>query len=156
MESALSRLRRLQHELNDLFRRTFGPDPFGVDFDTERWERWMPPADLYRQGDEWIARIDLPEVNPEEVTLSIIDNHLVIQGERKPPGEYKIDEALLQECSYGPFERVITLPSPPPEDRLRTHYHQGVLYVTLPAPEAGGKRIDIQSDEPSDRRSRAA
>ncbi len=157
----LRRILSMQHELNDLFRKTFGPDPFGIDFDPERWERWMPPADFYARDGEWVIRVELPEVNPSEVSLSMVNNRLLIEGERKPPEGFSEENSLFQECPYGPFERVITLPAAVPEDQIQARHHQGVLYITLPAINEKGKSIEIESEEneseePSEEESKAA
>lgn len=108
----------------------------------------MPPADLYERDGQWVIRIELPEVDPKDVSLSMVDQHLVVQGDRKPPEGFKEESLIFQECSYGPFERVITLPAPVPDDQIRASYHQGVLYITLPAMKEKGKTIQIQSEEP--------
>jgi HSP20 family protein len=144
----LQRVFSMQHELNDLLRKTFGPDPFGVDFDPERWEKWMPLADLYRRGGQWVVRVELPEVEPNGVSLSTVGNRLLIQGERKQPERLKGEEFIFQECLYGPFERVITFPGAIPEDQIQASFEEGVLYITLPAMETQGKKIEIQSGEP--------
>ena len=151
----LRRIFSMQHELNDIFRRTFGPDPFAVDFDPERWERWMPSADLYERDGQWTVRAELPEVEPEDVSLSMVGHHLVIRGERKPPEGFNPENAIFQECPYGFFERIITLPAPVPEDRIQARYRQGVLYVTLPAMETKKKRIEIRSEEPPEEEEKA-
>src|SRR5579884_1718117 len=80
----LPRIFSMQHELNDLLKRTFGPDPFAVDFDPERWERWMPSADLYERGGQWVARIELPGVAMDEISLSVVGDSLQEKRERKP------------------------------------------------------------------------
>lgn len=155
----LPRILSMQRELNDLLRKTFGPDPFAVDFDPERWERWMPPADLYVRNGGWIARVDLPEVDLDEISLSIVDNHLLIEGERKPPQDLTPEQSILRECPYGPFERVIHLPSPVPEDKIQVRYERGVLYITLPAAEVvelEGRKIEVESDEPPEEEEEAA
>lgn len=141
------RIVSMQRELNDLFRKTFGPDPFGIDFDPERWERWMPPADFYARDGQWVVRVELPEVSPSDVTLSMVNNRLVIEGERKPPDGFSEENSIFHECPYGPFERVITLPAAVPEDQIQARHQQGVLYITLPAIEEMGKSIKIESEE---------
>jgi len=143
----IQRILSMQRELNDLFKKTFGRDPFGVDFDPERWERWMPPADFYARDGQWIIRVELPEVSPSDVSLSIIGNRLLIEGERKPPDGFQEENSIFHECPYGPFERVVTLPGAVPEDQIEASYRQGVLYITLPAIEEMGKNIEIESEE---------
>lgn len=143
----LQRIVSMQRELNDLFRKTFGPDPFGVDFDPERWERWMPSADFYARDGQWVVRVELPEVNPNDVRLSMVNNRLLIEGERKPPEGFSEENSIFHECPYGSFERVITLPAAVSEDQIQARHHQGVLYITLPAVEEMGTSIEIESEE---------
>ncbi|GEM_PF-537976 len=152
----LPRIFSMQHELNDLLKQTFGPDPFAVDFDPERWERWMPSADLYERDGQWIARIELPGMAMDEISLSVVGNRVLVQGERKPPEGFDPENLIFQECPYGPFERVITFPAPIPENQVRAYYQQGVLYITLPALAEKGKRIEIQSEAPPEEESKAA
>lgn len=156
MHRAFSRLRSLEHALNDLFIKTYGPSPFGVGFDPEEWERWMPSADVYRRGGRWVIRVELPEVSSDQLSISVRDHHLLIEGERKPPEGFEAEEALFQECSYGPFERVITLPDSIPEDQVQARFHQGMLYITLPAAPPRERRIDVESEPPPTEASKAA
>jgi HSP20 family protein len=151
----LQRIFSMQHELNDLLRSTFGPDPFAVDFDPERWERWMPPADLYKRDNDWIVRTELPGIDPADLSLSVVGNHLVIEGERKPPEGFKPEESIFQECPFGPFERVVTLPAAIAEDAIQARYDRGVLYITFPAVEMKGRKIEIESEEPPGQRKAA-
>jgi HSP20 family protein len=146
----------MQPELNDLLRETFGPNPFGVGFDPERWERWMPLANLSIRGDQWVVRVELPEVAPNAVSLSVVGNQLLIQGERRQPEKFKAEEFIFQECPYGPFERVITLPDAIPENQVHAIFEQGVLYITLPATGRKGKKIEIHPENPTRDLSEAA
>lgn len=45
----------------------------------------MPPTDFYARDGQWVVRVELPEVNPSDVTLSMVGNRLVIEGERQLP-----------------------------------------------------------------------
>jgi HSP20 family protein len=151
----LQKILTMQPELRDLFMKTFGPDPFAVDFDPERWEKWAPKTDLYKRNGEWVVRVELPGVNPDEVSLSVIDNRLLIEGERKPPEGFKPENSIFQESPYGPFERVVTFPSPVLENQIKASYENGILDITLPAIEQE-KNIEIQSEEPPKEKSKAA
>lgn len=147
----LQRIFSMQHELNDLLRNTFGPDPFGVDFDPDRWERWMPLVDLYRGDGQWVVRVEVPGVDPAEVSLSVTGNRLLIQGDRKPPEAFRLEESIFQECPFGPFERVVTFPADIPEGRIQARYDRGVLYITFPEIATQGMKIEIESDGPPEK-----
>lgn len=75
---------------------TLIPAPFGT-FTADRlvrdlWTRpapvartgYAPAADVYRDGDDLVARFDLPGVDPErDVTVELEGRRLVVRGERR-------------------------------------------------------------------------
>src|SRR3569832_1936299 len=145
------RISSMQHDLNDLLRNTFGPDPFGVDFDPDRWERWMPLVDLYRGDGQWVVRAEVPGVDPAEVSLSVAGNRLLIQGERKAPEGFRPEDTIFQKNPTNPNERVVTLPAAVSAEGIHARYDKGVLYITFPAVATQGKKIEIQHDEPGEK-----
>ena len=45
---------------------------------------YAPAADVYREGDDLVARFDLPGVDPErDVTVELEGRRLVVRGERR-------------------------------------------------------------------------
>ncbi|WDT75727.1 MAG: Hsp20/alpha crystallin family protein [Candidatus Manganitrophus sp.] len=98
----------------------------------------------------------MPGVNPNDVSVSVVDDRLIIRGERKLSEALKSEYCILHECSTGPFERIISLPAPVPEDRIKARYRQGILYVTFSVTAEKGKRIEIQSEASSEETPKAA
>jgi HSP20 family protein len=90
---------------------------------------WEPPVDVYETEDEFIILMALPGVSPENVSIILEDNRLLISGRRNLPIR---GEALIRrlEIPYGRFERDIELP--PGYFEVGAHeLIQGCLFITL-------------------------
>ena len=47
-------------------------------------ESLVPAADVYREGEDLVARLDLPGVDPaDDITVEVEGRKLVVRGERK-------------------------------------------------------------------------
>jgi len=90
-------------------------------------------------------RVILPAVPQEDVKVSIQNNQLVIEGERKPHEHAKNAHTQL---AYGKFYTAMTLPSGLDLDKLTCRMHDGVLDIQMPISEKMKPRqIQIQSGE---------
>jgi len=105
---------------------------------------WTPSLDLYEDKDNVFVRVELPGMKKEDFDLSLHDGSLSISGERKVEDKLKDGEVYRAERFYGRFQRTVTLPTPVAADKVKAHYADGILTVTLPkAEEAKPKRIEL-------------
>ena len=75
------------------------------------------PMDLFRKGDTFTARIDLPGVNPDSIDIDIDERTLTVRAER--PAETGDDvKWLSRERPAGTFARQLTLGRGVAENRL--------------------------------------
>ncbi|MGA4670772.1 Hsp20/alpha crystallin family protein [Propionibacteriaceae bacterium Y1923] len=102
------------------------------------------PMDLYRDGDNFIAEIDLPGVDPASIDVDVEDHTLTIRAERKAtPVEGKRDW-LTRERPSGTFARQLTLGRRVALDRIDASYSDGVLRLTIPvAEEAKPRKVNV-------------
>lgn len=85
---------------------------------------WMPCLDVMATDAAIVVLVDLPGVAREDVSVTVADNLLVIQGERRRP------EALRTlGRPFGKFARTVPLPSDASVDRLDATLADGVLTV---------------------------
>ncbi|MBE0447311.1 MAG: Hsp20/alpha crystallin family protein [Actinobacteria bacterium] len=132
-------LMRMQDELSKTFERVFGPERIPEAF-------WAPAADIYEKDNNIIVRMDLPEVRPEDVDVSIVNNTLRIRGERKHIEEVREENYYRKERRFGSFERTIELPIAVKTEEIDATYKEGVLQVTLPkAEEKKIKEIKVKA-----------
>jgi HSP20 family protein len=138
----------LHRDMDDLFNRVFG-----------RAERWAampsfiggftyPAIDVVKEGNDLIAHVELPAVDPKDVEITVTGNLLTVKGERNLEKEYKNEDYFTREISYGSFERSVTLPVEVNADKIKATYKKGLLEIRMPAAEAiKGKKIEIETAE---------
>jgi HSP20 family molecular chaperone IbpA len=107
---------------------------------------WSPRVDVSQRGDELIVTADLPGVKKEDLSVEIEDDRLILQGERRSDRESREGGSFRSECEYGSFYRVVPLPEAADASSARATMDQGVLTVTLKAPQPQrGRRLQIDS-----------
>jgi len=106
---------------------------------------FVPALDVYQEGDSVIAKVSLPDVDPEHVSVSVENDVLTISGERKEEEEVKREDYYKKEIREGSFSRSVVLPMSVRGGDTKAVYEKGVLKVTLPkAEEAKPKKIEIE------------
>ena len=106
------------------------------------------PMDLYRDGETFIARVDLPGVDPDSIDIDVEDRTLTIRAQR--PAE-SVDGAkwLSRERTTGTFARQLSLGSGLALDRIQADYRDGVLTLEHPGRRGGqaaqGERVAQRS-----------
>lgn len=109
---------------------------------------WSPQVEVLEREGELCVRADLPGMNKDDIEVDIADNALVIRGDRRDEREEKEEGYYLSERSYGTFYRTIVLPEGVDAEKAEATFRNGVLEITMPAPERGGRRrLDIREDE---------
>jgi len=148
---------RFRSEFDDLLERFgfdrdwFGPFPLSREFFGETETKPHRPAIETRvENGKFIARADLPGVEPKDVDIKVVGNMLSIKGSREEKHETKKADYLRREVRYGEFERAISLPEGVKADELKATYHDGILELTAPmAKEAMPKEVKIQVESKS-------
>jgi HSP20 family protein len=82
---------------------------------------------------ELSLRAILPGVTDKDVTVNLRGGQLVIEGERKAPGNWT--KGSYPQLAYGKFYAAITLPQGLNFEKLSCRLHDGVLDVTVPLAE---------------------
>lgn len=122
-------------------------DPFR-DLDRLMTETLRSPAaaamqmDLFRRGETFVARVDLPGVEPSSIDVDVEDRTLTIRAERRE--EEDVEQWLSHERPSGTFARQLTLGYGVALDRIDAEYTDGVLTLTIPvAEEAKPRKIQV-------------
>ena len=93
---------------------------------------FCPPLDIKEDGKNYYAHIELPGMNKEEVKISIKNNILSIQGEKKQEMLDEKQEYRRVESSFGVFKRCFRLPQETEEAAINAEMENGVLRITIP------------------------
>ena len=107
---------------------------------------WLPPVDVWETETELVIELDVPGCHPENISAEIVENQLVVTGERS-----LADGAVRRyrtERWQGRFVRSFVVPRGLDGERIKADYNHGVLTIRLPKPEAARpKRITINRED---------
>ena len=121
--------------------------------DLRRWDRpaadvqagaWSPAVDIFETGSDIVVKAELPEVDKKDIKISIENNTLFLQGERRIEKEVKEEDYHRIERFYGTFSRSFTLPVTVDQEKVQADYKDGILKISLPKkPEHQPKQISV-------------
>ncbi len=107
------------------------------------------PMDIYRTAENFVARIDLPGVDPQTIDIDVEERTLTVRAERRAQGEEGI-QWLAHERPSGTFARQLTLGYGVAADRIEADYADGVLTLSIPvAEEAKPRKIQVSHSSDS-------
>ena len=102
-------------------------------------------VDLAEHDDEYVASVDLPGFERDDIEVSVTDNTLRVAAEHEEAAEEEGEHYLRRERSHRSQERSIRLPGEVDPDAVEATMKHGVLTVTLPKAETEkAKRIEIE------------
>jgi HSP20 family protein len=124
----------MRRELERFFDRF--PEPvFEV---LDRSCEWAPKLDVSETKEAVLVKAELPGVEPNEISLSLQGDLLMLKGEKSQEKEEKDEQFHRVERSYGAFLRAVRLPTSVDASKVTAGFKNGVLTVTLP--KAGAER----------------
>jgi HSP20 family protein len=101
------------------------------------------PMDAYRHEGALLVHLDLPGVDPDSIDLSLEQNVLTVQAERRAPDTQGV-EMVVDERPHGVFSRQLFLGETLSLDQVEANYDAGVLTVRIPEAEpAKPRKIEI-------------
>jgi HSP20 family protein len=109
---------------------------------------FSPPMEVFEREGHLVVRADLPGLTKDDVHVEVTDEALTIEGERRAEHEERQGGVFHSERRYGRFHRQIPLPEGVNAEQVTASFKDGVLEVSMPAPQrqARGRRIEIQGE----------
>lgn len=105
------------------------------------------PMDLYRDGDQYILRADLPGIDPGSVDVDVDGQLLTIRAERELP-EVQDVQWITRERQSSSFVRQLNLGQGIDIQHIAANYDNGVLTVTIPVTaQAKPRKIQVVSGQ---------
>jgi HSP20 family protein len=93
-------------------------------------------CDVDETESHYLMSFDLPGVSKDDVKIEVVDNQLVVSGERKSEMNDDKNNRHVTERYYGSFRRSFSLPSKIDADRIEADFKDGVLHIAVPKSEA--------------------
>lgn len=123
----------------------FGPAA-AADWNNPATSGFKPAAEIVKDGDDAIVRLELPGVGVDnDVNVEVDRGRLVIHGEHRDEHSEEENGRTLREIRYGSFRRSFQLPAHVTGDAITASYDAGVLTVRVTGVYAGNQaqRISI-------------
>jgi HSP20 family protein len=99
----------------------------------------FPPINVFQQGDNLVAIIELAGVNKSDLEIQAKDNTVRISGKKEIAYPEKVS-LHRRERLTGTFDRTLTVPIQIDADRIKAEYRDGVLALFIPRAESDKPR----------------
>jgi HSP20 family protein len=107
-----------------------------------------PSLDIASTDKAYDIKVEVPGVEEDDIRLELIDNRLIMEGEKSRESTSEDKNVYRSERSYGAFRRILTLPDDADPERIEAKFDKGLLSISIPrkaAPQRSGKTIDIKT-----------
>lgn len=94
----------------------------------------FPPINVFQQGDDILAIVELPGVDKNDLQIQAKENTIRIAGKKaiRYPEEVSVHR---RERTFGDFDRTISFPVQIDPDGIKAEYRDGILALFLPRSE---------------------
>jgi len=95
----------------------------------------IPNVEVCTTDTDVVVSIELPGINPEDVSVEIAEDSVHVSGEVKSEAHFKEDNYYRTERQYGAFDRLVPLPNRVKEQEAKAGFKNGVLTIRAPLAE---------------------
>lgn len=124
------------------------PAPQEVDdefyFPSRSWA--MLGGELFEDDNRIVVRIEIPGLSKQDIDVKVVEDRLIISGEKRFERENSNGRWRMMERAYGSFSRVVPLHTKVDADAAQASYRDGILRIELPKLSPGhlkGTRVTV-------------
>ncbi|MFH1671310.1 MAG: Hsp20/alpha crystallin family protein [Candidatus Portnoybacteria bacterium] len=117
-------------------------------FEEDDWMPFVPSfrreeltIDIYQDKNNLYVEFPLIGVKAKDVSISIENNVLIIQGKAKEKKQIKEENYLRKEIRRGSFRRAVKLPVEVKGNKADAETIDGMLKITIPKVSKGASKI---------------
>jgi HSP20 family protein len=106
---------------------------------------WVPNADMYVTDSGLVIKVELAGMRSDSLEITIEGNVVRISGNRPDCCRAAKCSFLMMEINYGPFERMLEVPSGYDLTQAKAAYLNGFLRLDVPMAQrsAKGSRVPV-------------
>ena len=93
---------------------------------------WVPNTDMYATDEGLVIKMELAGMRREDLQITSEGSSLYINGQRPDGCRAAKFNFLAMEISYGPFEKVLEVPSGYDLSQAKASYLNGFLRIDVP------------------------
>jgi HSP20 family protein len=140
-------LMSLNRDINRLFDDLLQPSALPTMADPALATALITPQMNVSETDTEIrVAAELPGVDLDDLEVDVMDDMLVIRGEKRLERSDEDENFHFVECAYGSFQRTLQLPFAADPDQVQANFENGVLSITVPKSDQQQRahRIEVQ------------
>jgi HSP20 family protein len=92
---------------------------------------FTPKIDVSEKDSQLIIEAEVPGIKKEDLKITLQDNILTIEGEKKNSSNSEDREYFRTERSFGAFKRSFTLSDDIDSEKVNAKFENGVLIIAL-------------------------
>lgn len=132
------------------WRTGFGRQSSDVDIGWPAISAWQiaPAVDVAESDDAYEITAELPGMDEKNVEIKLVDDSLVIRGNKAEEKEQKEKEFYTSERRYGTFYRSFQLPRLVDTSKIEASVAKGILTIRLPKSDEARKnekKIEVKA-----------
>ena len=93
---------------------------------------FAPSAELEETDDNYILKLEVPGLDPQDIDINVSADRVSISGERKSESRSEEGGVTRSEFHYGKFSRIIPIPGQIDNQSVAADYKDGILSLMLP------------------------
>ncbi len=90
-----------------------------------------PSMDVYSEGEDLLVKIEVPEVKPDEIDITLNDGYITVTGHHEHEVTENNKEYYRRERFAGEFAREIPLPRDINKEDVEANINDGVLEIRV-------------------------
>lgn len=115
----------------DFFSGNLIPTGQGLSLWGEEGENFIPKIEVKESEKNYIVSAELPGMKEDDINVTLKENTLIIEGEKKTESKKEEKGFFRSEFQYGSFYRSIPLDADVDSKNVDASYKNGLLTVTL-------------------------
>ena len=106
---------------------------------------WHPPVDIRETDASYVFDLEVPAVNPKDITVSVRASVLSVSGERSFSDDDSQGQVHRRERRHGKFTRSFRLPNDANDDEITANAKDGVITISVAKrKQAQARAIEVQ------------
>ena len=122
----------IHEDLSRFLKDTFGDIQYMDKTNLPVFKAFRPAVEIKETKNQYKLKIELPNVNKEDIDVELSKNALSIKAESKFEECKEEENIRSSEFRYGKFTRIIPLENEINPDEAKSEFKNGVLHIELP------------------------
>ena len=122
----------IHEDLNRFLKDTFGDIEYIDKTNFPIFKAFRPAVEIKEKKDGYKIKVELPNVEKEDINVEIANNSLSIKAESKFEECKEEENIKTSEFRYGKFTRIIPLEHEINTENAKSEFKNGVLHIELP------------------------